>query len=265
MTVAALLGALAAVLLLAGLVTVLVHLRRRYFAVTVAGHSMSPALLPGDRVLMRRGVKGLRTGRLVVVARPDPVTGWDPGAPLDTDLAAAGRFIKRVAAVAGQPYPAALRVAGRVPDGHVVVLGDNPSSVDSKQYGPCPLSQILGVGTSRRAASSLPLSAASRLRHNRRVGGSRLWQTKTVEQSIADTDEPGHRLKRTLGPWDLTVFGVAVVIGAGVFTLAASTAGDKAGPAVIIAFAFAALACGLAALCYAEFASTVPVAGSAYT
>jgi APA family basic amino acid/polyamine antiporter len=94
---------------------------------------------------------------------------------------------------------------------------------------------------------------------------SRLWQTKSVEQSIADTDEPGRQLKKTLGSWDLTVFGVAVVIGAGVFTLAASTAGDKAGPAVILSFVLAAIACGLAALCYAEFASTVPVAGSAYT
>jgi APA family basic amino acid/polyamine antiporter len=97
------------------------------------------------------------------------------------------------------------------------------------------------------------------------VAASRLWQTKSIEQTIADTDEPGHRLKRTLGPLDLTVFGVAVVIGAGVFTVAASTAGDKAGPAVILSFVLAAVACGLSALCYAEFASTVPVAGSAYT
>ena len=94
---------------------------------------------------------------------------------------------------------------------------------------------------------------------------SRLWRTKSVEQSIADTDEPGHQLNRTLGALDLTVFGVAVVIGAGIFTLAASTAGDRAGPAVTISFLIAATACGLAALCYAEFASTVPVAGSAYT
>ncbi|CAM3214292.1 amino acid permease [Stackebrandtia soli] len=97
------------------------------------------------------------------------------------------------------------------------------------------------------------------------VGMSRLWQTKSVEQSIADTTEPGHQLRRTLSAWDLTVFGVAVVIGAGIFTLAASTAGDLAGPAVSLSFVLAAVACGLAALCYAEFASTVPVAGSAYT
>jgi len=97
------------------------------------------------------------------------------------------------------------------------------------------------------------------------VSGSALWRTKSVEQSIKDTDEPGSRLRKNLSAWDLTVFGVAVVIGAGIFTLTARTAGDLAGPSVSLSFVFAAIACGLAALCYAEFASTVPVAGSAYT
>jgi APA family basic amino acid/polyamine antiporter len=92
-----------------------------------------------------------------------------------------------------------------------------------------------------------------------------LARTKSVEQSIKDTDEPGSRLKKNLSAWDLTVFGVAVVIGAGIFTLTARTAGDLTGPSVSLAFVLAAIACGLAALCYAEFASTVPVAGSAYT
>ncbi|RZQ63604.1 amino acid permease [Amycolatopsis suaedae] len=95
--------------------------------------------------------------------------------------------------------------------------------------------------------------------------GTGLWRTKTVEQSIADTDEPDTKLRRNLSAWDLTVFGVAVVIGAGIFTLTARTAGDFAGPSVSVAFVLAAIACALAALCYAEFASTVPVAGSAYT
>ncbi|MET0965538.1 MAG: amino acid permease [Nakamurella sp.] len=94
---------------------------------------------------------------------------------------------------------------------------------------------------------------------------SSLWRTKSVEQSIQDTDEPGHKLKRTLSAWDLTIFGVAVVIGAGIFTLTARVAATTAGPAVSIAFVISAIACGLAAMCYAEFASTVPVAGSAYT
>ncbi|MCE3550166.1 amino acid permease [Pseudonocardia sp. RS11V-5] len=92
-----------------------------------------------------------------------------------------------------------------------------------------------------------------------------IWRTKSVEQSIQDTDEPDTKLRKDLTTWDLIVFGVAVVVGAGIFTLAASTAGTVAGPSVSLAFVIAAIACGLAALCYAEFASTVPVAGSAYT
>ena len=94
---------------------------------------------------------------------------------------------------------------------------------------------------------------------------SALRRIKSVEQSIADTDEPSTRLRKDLTWWDLTVFGVSVVIGAGIFTITASTAGNLTGPAISIAFVIAAVACGLAALCYAEFASTVPVAGSAYT
>ncbi len=88
---------------------------------------------------------------------------------------------------------------------------------------------------------------------------------KSVEQSIADTDEPDTKLRKDLNWWDLTVFGVSVVIGAGIFTITASTAANITGPAISVSFIFAAIACGLAALCYAEFASTVPVAGSAYT
>lgn len=90
-------------------------------------------------------------------------------------------------------------------------------------------------------------------------------RTKSVEQSIADTDEPEFRLKKSLSAVDLTVFGIGVVIGAGIFTLTGRAAHDVAGPAIVISFAVAAIACALAALCYAEFASTVPVAGSAYT
>ncbi len=91
------------------------------------------------------------------------------------------------------------------------------------------------------------------------------WRTKTVEQTIADTDEPDTRLRKSLTWWDLTVFGVSVVVGAGIFTVTASTAGNITGPAISLSFILAAVTCGLAALCYAEFASTVPVAGSAYT
>ncbi|APB01083.1 Cationic amino acid transporter [Nocardia seriolae] len=94
---------------------------------------------------------------------------------------------------------------------------------------------------------------------------SGMFRTKSVEQSIRDTDEPDSKLRKDLTARDLTIFGVAVVIGAGIFTLTARTAGTVAGPSVSLAFVFAAIACGLTALCYAEFASTVPVAGSAYT
>ena len=90
-------------------------------------------------------------------------------------------------------------------------------------------------------------------------------RVKSIEQSIADTDEPDSRLRKDLGALDLVVFGIAVAVGAGIFTLTARTAGDFAGPSVSLAFVMASIACGLAALCYAEFASTVPVAGSAYT
>lgn len=94
---------------------------------------------------------------------------------------------------------------------------------------------------------------------------NRMFRVKSVEQSMADTDEPDTKLRKELTAWDLTVFGVAVVVGAGIFTITARTAGNVAGPSVSLAFVLAAVACGLAALCYAEFASTVPVAGSAYT
>ncbi|MGI8700560.1 MAG: amino acid permease [Nocardioidaceae bacterium] len=92
-----------------------------------------------------------------------------------------------------------------------------------------------------------------------------LLRTKTIEQSIADTEESEHQLRKTLGPLQLTVFGVGVIIGTGIFVLTGEAAGEKAGPAVALSFVFSGIACALAALCYAEFASTVPVAGSAYT
>ena len=92
-----------------------------------------------------------------------------------------------------------------------------------------------------------------------------LTRTKTIEQSIADTEESEHQLRKELGPVQLTVFGVGVIIGTGIFVLTGEAAGEKAGPAVALSFLFSGIACALAALCYAEFASTVPVAGSAYT
>ncbi len=92
-----------------------------------------------------------------------------------------------------------------------------------------------------------------------------VMRTKSVEQSMADTEEPEHQLKKNLGALDLVIFGVGVIIGAGIFILTGTAAASNAGPAVALSFLFAGVACALAALCYAEFASTVPVAGSAYT
>ncbi|WP_324786621.1 amino acid permease [Streptomyces sp. H51] len=94
---------------------------------------------------------------------------------------------------------------------------------------------------------------------------SNLFRTKKVEQSIRDTEEPEHALRKSLSALDLTVFGVGVIIGTGIFVLTGTVAKNNAGPAVSLSFVVAGVVCGLAALCYAEFASTVPVAGSAYT
>ncbi len=90
-------------------------------------------------------------------------------------------------------------------------------------------------------------------------------RTKSVEHSMSDTEDPDFKLKRELTALDLTVFGIGVIIGAGIFTLTGAAAKDFAGPSVVFSFVIAAVVCGLAAICYAEFASTVPVSGSAYT
>lgn len=92
-----------------------------------------------------------------------------------------------------------------------------------------------------------------------------ILRTKSVEQSIRDTEEPEHQLRKELGPIDLIVFGTGVIIGTGIFVLTGVAAATRAGPAIALSFVVAGIACGLAALCYAEFASSVPVAGSAYT
>jgi APA family basic amino acid/polyamine antiporter len=92
-----------------------------------------------------------------------------------------------------------------------------------------------------------------------------VFRTKSVEQSLRDGDEPEYQLKKRLTALDLTVFGVGVVIGAGIFTVAGRAAKELAGPSVVLSFVVAAVCCGLAALCYAEFASSIPISGSAYT
>jgi basic amino acid/polyamine antiporter, APA family len=92
-----------------------------------------------------------------------------------------------------------------------------------------------------------------------------IFRTKPVEQSVEDTIEPEHRLRKDLSALDVTVFGVGVIVGTGIFVLTGQQAALNAGPAIVLSFLLAGVVCALAALCYAEFASTVPVAGSAYT
>ncbi len=124
---------------------------------------------------------------------------------------------------------------------------------------------------------------------------SQLFRTKSIDALIEASQEPEKRLRRTLGPWSLTAFGVGAVIGSGIFTLTGTAAAGTiiptksileatvidlvlngshaasqlgrpgAGPAITVSFALVALACLFAGLCYAELSSMIPIAGSAYT
>lgn len=97
-----------------------------------------------------------------------------------------------------------------------------------------------------------------------------LFKLKDINLILAESHDPAHRLKKVLGPLELILFGIGVIIGAGIFaTIGTAAAGDSlrpgAGPALILSFGITAVACCFAALCYAEFASLVPISGSAYT
>ena len=121
---------------------------------------------------------------------------------------------------------------------------------------------------------------------------SQLGRTKSIDKLIAESEEPAHRLKKTLGPWSLTALGIGAVIGSGIFTvIGTAIAGEKldtssilnaplleflihhtattgrpgAGPALAISLVLVAIACAFTGLCYAELASMIPIAGSAYT
>jgi len=124
---------------------------------------------------------------------------------------------------------------------------------------------------------------------------SRLLRTRSIDALIASSEDPGKRLRKTLGPWSLTALGVGAVIGSGIFTLTGTAAAGKvervssvlhatildlalngthagsvmgrpgAGPAITLSFVLVAVACLFAGLCYAELASMIPIAGSAYT
>jgi APA family basic amino acid/polyamine antiporter len=122
-----------------------------------------------------------------------------------------------------------------------------------------------------------------------------LLRTKSIDVLIADSEEPGRRLNKTLGPWSLTALGIGAVIGSGIFILTGTAAAGEtlavpsilnapvldlilhggntvstigrpgAGPGISLSFLLVALVCSFAALCYAELASMIPIAGSAYT
>jgi len=97
-----------------------------------------------------------------------------------------------------------------------------------------------------------------------------LFRRKSMDQLAADLEEPEHRLKKALGPIDVTALGIGAIIGAGIFaTIGTAAAGDAtrpgAGPALLLSFVVTGIACGFAALCYAEFAAMIPISGSAYT
>lgn len=97
------------------------------------------------------------------------------------------------------------------------------------------------------------------------ISNRSVLRRKSVEDSLASVEDPDRSLKRSLTAWDLAVLGVAVAVGAGIFSVGATAAANYAGPGVIISFLIASVVCALAIMCYAEFASTLPVAGSAYT
>lgn len=94
---------------------------------------------------------------------------------------------------------------------------------------------------------------------------SNLWRTKPLNQLLAEADETEHGLKKTLSSTSLIALGIGAIIGAGLFSITGMAAANYAGPGIMISFIIAALGCAFAGLCYAEFASMIPVAGSAYT
>jgi APA family basic amino acid/polyamine antiporter len=93
-----------------------------------------------------------------------------------------------------------------------------------------------------------------------------LFRTKSLDRLLAEAASSGEgTLKRTLGPFALVALGIGAIIGAGLFVRTAAAIADRAGPSVVIAFIVAGIGCAFAGLCYAEFASMIPIAGSAYT
>jgi APA family basic amino acid/polyamine antiporter len=95
---------------------------------------------------------------------------------------------------------------------------------------------------------------------------SQLLATKPLDMLLAEASDTGeHSLKRALGPVNLITLGIGAIIGAGIFVLTGAAAAQYAGPAIVLSFVVAGIACAFAGLCYSEFASLIPIAGSAYT
>ncbi len=96
--------------------------------------------------------------------------------------------------------------------------------------------------------------------------GNPLFATKSLDRLMTEASETGeHSLKRALGPLNLVTLGIGAIIGAGIFVLTGAAAAKYAGPAIMLSFVLAGVGCVFAGLCYAEFSSLIPIAGSAYT
>src|ERR1700747_1491890 len=94
---------------------------------------------------------------------------------------------------------------------------------------------------------------------------AQLFRRKPASALMAEADARDGGLKRALGALDLTLLGIGAIVGAGIFVLTGVAAAKYAGPAIVLSFVVAGFACAMAALCYAEFAAMIPIAGSAYS
>ncbi len=137
------------------------------------------------------------------------------------------------------------------------------------------------VHSGRRSDRDLPVDLQAELHlagpHHRAAGRAglfhlagggqcmNLFETKSLERIIAESEGGEHHLKRTLGPVNLVALGIGAIIGAGLFSLTGIAAADNAGPAVVLSFVVAAIGCAFAGMCYSEFSTMIPIAGSAYT
>src|SRR5580765_6926904 len=94
---------------------------------------------------------------------------------------------------------------------------------------------------------------------------SSLFETKSLARIQEESESGEQHLKKTLGPGNLIALGIGAIIGAGLFSLTGIAAADNAGPAVVLSFVVAAIGCAFAGMCYSEFSTMIPIAGSAYT